>query len=40
MKKILYHIICAAGLACGFTACSDFLELESLDKIALSNFWN
>ena len=29
-------------LACtlGLTGCDDFLELESLDKIALSNFWN
>lgn len=35
-NKILSLFLAAMGL----TACNDFLELESLDKIALSNFWN
>lgn len=32
---------CSLSLAAPvFTGCEDFLEVESLDKIALSNFWN
>ena len=33
-------VACSLSLVTSFTSCEDFLEVESLDKIALSNFWN
>lgn len=40
MKKLVYHIICAAGLMGGITACGDFLEVEPQTEILEENFWN
>ena len=40
MKKIIYHLVCAAGLAMGFTACADFLEVQPQTEILEENFWN
>ena len=40
MKKIVYHIVCAAGLAMGAAACGDFLEVEPQTEILEENFWN
>ncbi len=40
MKKILYHIVCVAGLVGGLTSCSDFLEVEPQTEILDENFWN
>lgn len=47
MNSILKHIArrlslvaCSLSLGASFTSCEDFLEVKSLDKIALSNFWN
>ena len=44
MKQLnIRNVLVACGLSLAvplFTGCEDFLEVESLDKIALSNFWN
>lgn len=40
MKKAIYNLICAVGLAGGLASCSDFLEIEPQDKILLENFWS
>lgn len=40
MKKTIYNLICAVGLAGGLASCSDFLEIEPQDKILLENFWS
>lgn len=40
MKKILYHIVCVAGLVGGLTSCADYLEVEPQTEILEENFWN
>lgn len=43
LKYIARHlslVACSLSLVASFTSCEDFLEVKSLDKIALSNFWN
>ena len=40
MKKILYHIVCVAGLVGGLTACGDYLEVQPQTEILEENFWN
>lgn len=40
MKKAIYNLICAVGLAGGLASCSDFLEIEPQDKILEDNFWS
>lgn len=40
MKKIIYSMALAAGLAGGLTSCADFLELEPQNEILFENFWN
>lgn len=40
MKKTIYNLICAVGVAGGLASCSDFLEIEPQDKILLENYWN
>lgn len=40
IARRLSLVACSLSLVTSFTSCEDFLEVESLDKIALSNFWN
>ena len=40
MKRIYYNIMCAIGAICGFSSCSDFLEIEPQNEIIHENFWN
>ena len=40
MKKIHYYIVCAICAICGFTSCSDFLEIKPQNEIILEDFWN
>ena len=40
IARRLSLVVCSLSLVTSFTSCEDFLEVESLDKIALSNFWN
>jgi hypothetical protein len=40
MKRNYYNIICAICVICGFTSCSDFLEIKSQSEIVLEDFWN
>ena len=40
MKKIHYYIVCAICAICGFTSCSDFLEIKPQNEIILEQFWN
>ena len=40
MRKAIYNIIGIVGLACGVTACSDFLEIKPQHEIVLEDFWN
>lgn len=40
MKKNYYKIICAICVICGFTSCSDFLDIKPQSEIILEDFWN
>lgn len=40
MKRIHYYIICAVSAVCGFSSCSDFLQIEPQNEIILEKFWN
>lgn len=40
MKRIHYYIVCAFGAICGFSSCSDFLEIKPQNEIILEQFWN
>lgn len=40
MKKTFYHIICAASLLGGLTACEDFFDVKPQDVILFDDFWN
>jgi len=40
MRKLFYNIIGVVGVACGFTACSDYLEIKPQHEIILEDFWN
>ena len=40
MKRIHYYIICAFSAICGFSSCSDFLEIKPQNEIILEDFWN
>lgn len=40
MKKNYYKIICAICVVCGFTSCSDFLDIKPQSEIILEDFWN
>ena len=40
MKRIHYYIVCAFSAICGFSSCSDFLEIKPQNEIILEQFWN
>ena len=40
MKRIHYYIVCAICAICGFSSCSDFLEIKPQNEIILEQFWN
>ena len=40
MKRIHYYIICAFSAICGFSSCTDFLEIKPQNEIILEQFWN
>ena len=40
MKRIHYYIVCAVSAICGFSSCSDFLEIKPQNEIILEQFWN
>ena len=40
MKRIHYYIICAYSAICGFSSCTDFLEIKPQNEIILEQFWN
>lgn len=40
MKKAIYSMVLAAGLAGGLSSCGDFLEIEPQNEILFENFWN
>lgn len=40
MKRIYYYIVCAICAICGFSSCSDFLEIKPQNEIILEQFWN
>ena len=40
MKRIHYYIVCAICAICGFSSCTDFLEIKPQNEIILEQFWN
>ena len=40
MKRIHYYIVCAFSAICGFSSCTDFLEIKPQNEIILEQFWN
>lgn len=40
MKKTIYSLVLAAGMAGGFSSCSDFLEIKPQNEVLFEDFWN
>ena len=40
MKKAIYSLVLAAGIAGGFSSCGDFLEIKPQNEVLFEDFWN
>ena len=40
MKKAIYSLVLAAGMAGGFSSCGDFLEIKPQNEVLFEDFWN
>lgn len=40
MKKTIYSLVLAAGMAGGFSSCADFLEIKPQNEVLFEDFWN